>query len=63
MRQVVDVLAADTSNVVSNGTITNETTLRENPDLIRRMVSASLCKIQYTMEHPYVAFEICFDYV
>jgi NitT/TauT family transport system substrate-binding protein len=57
------ILVADYLNLVSNGIITNETTLRENPDLVRRMVGATLRGIQYAVEHPREAFEICFDYV
>jgi NitT/TauT family transport system substrate-binding protein len=57
------ILVADYLDLVSNGIITNETTIKENPELIRRMVSAILRGIQYTVENPQEAFEICFNFV
>jgi len=57
------ILVADYLELVSNGIITNETTLRENPDLVQRMVSAILRGIQYTVENPEEAFQICIKYV
>jgi NitT/TauT family transport system substrate-binding protein len=57
------ILVSDYLDLVSNGIITNETTLRENPDLVRRMVSATLRGIQYAVEHPEEAFQICLKYV
>jgi NitT/TauT family transport system substrate-binding protein len=57
------ILVADYLDLVSNGIITNETTIKENPELIKRMVTAILKGIQYTVENPQEAFEICFDFV
>ncbi len=57
------ILVADYLDLVSNGIITNEITVLENPDLIRRMVGATLKGIQFTVENPYDAFEICKKYV
>ena len=57
------ILVADYLDLVSNGIITNEITLRENPDLVERMVSATLKGIQYAVEHPEEAFEACFKFV
>jgi NitT/TauT family transport system substrate-binding protein len=37
--------------------ITNETVLKENPDLVRRMVEGMLRGIKYTDTHPNEAFE------
>ena len=54
---------ADYLDLVSNGIISNEITIKENPDLVRRMVSATLKGIQFTVEHPQEAFEICKIYV
>ena len=56
-------LVSDYLDLVSNGIITNETTIKENPDLVKRMVSAVLDGIQYTVENPQEAFEICFKFV
>lgn len=47
----------------SNGLITNQTTIQENADLVRRMVQATLRGIQYTIEYPEESFEICKQYV
>jgi len=57
------ILVSDYLDLVSNGIITNETTIRENPDLVKRMVSAALKGIQYAVEHPEEAYEACFKYV
>lgn len=57
------LLVSDYLDLVSNGLITNEITLAENPDLVRRMVSATLKSIQFTVENPEEAFLHCFKYV
>jgi NitT/TauT family transport system substrate-binding protein len=49
--------------LVSNGLITNETTLAENPDLVRRMVAACLKGISDTSANPDEAYEISKKYV
>ncbi len=57
------ILVADYLDLVSNGIITNEITIRENPDLVKRMVSATLKGIQYAVEHPEEAFEACYKFI
>jgi NitT/TauT family transport system substrate-binding protein len=60
----VNVIAvADYAHLVSNGLITNETTIRENPDLVRRMVQAVMRGIKFTVNHPDEAYDACEDYV
>ena len=60
----VDVLrVADYIQLVSNGLITNEITLEENPDLVARMAEATLSGIRFTIAHPEDAFEISKKYV
>jgi NitT/TauT family transport system substrate-binding protein len=54
---------ADYVHLPSNGLITNEKTLEENPDLVRRMVQAVLLGIEDAIENPDKAFEIAKDYV
>jgi NitT/TauT family transport system substrate-binding protein len=57
------LLVSDYLDLVSNGLISNETTLAENPDLIRRMVSATMKSIQFAVENPDEAYQHCFKYI
>ncbi len=60
----VDVIqVADYMQLVSNGLITNEQTIKENPDLVRRMVQATMSGIRYTVTHRADAFEISTKFV
>lgn len=60
----VDVLrVADYVHLASNGLITNEATLAQRPDLVRRMVQAILQGVADTLQDPEAAFEICKKYV
>ncbi len=49
--------------LASNGLLTNEDTIKNNPELIRNMVHAVSRGIAYTLEYPDEAFEICKKYV
>lgn len=60
----VNVLSvADYLPLVSNGLLTNETTLKENPDLVKRMVAATLKGIKDAQQNPEEAYTICEKYV
>jgi NitT/TauT family transport system substrate-binding protein len=60
----VDVVrVADYLKLVSNGLITNEATLRDHPDLVKRMVRAMLKGIQATVDNPDEAYTISEKYV
>ncbi len=60
----VDVIAvADYAHLVSNGLLTNETTIANHPELVRGMVEATLSGIRYTIAHPEDAYEIAKKYV
>jgi NitT/TauT family transport system substrate-binding protein len=54
---------ADYVTLASNGIITNEATLRDDPDLVRRMLRAMVRGLQDTLDDPAAAFEICKSYV
>jgi len=54
---------ADYAPLVSNGLITNEETLAENPELVRAFARAFLKGLADTLEDPDAAFEICKKYV
>ncbi|MDM8532723.1 ABC transporter substrate-binding protein [Anaerolineales bacterium HSG25] len=49
---------SDYIDLVSNGIVTNETVIKENPELVQRMVRASLRGLQYTIDNPDEAFDI-----
>lgn len=55
--------AAEMTKMVGNGMVTNEAMVRENPELVERMVRAFVKSIRYTAENPEEAFEICKKYV
>ena len=57
------LLVSDYLDLVSNGLITNQATLEENPDLVRRMVTATMKSIQFAVENPEEAYQHCFKYV
>lgn len=60
----VDVIrVSEYYNMVGNGLITNERTLSEQPDLVRRMSAGFVKAIAYTINHPEEAFEICHHFV
>jgi putative riboflavin transport system substrate-binding protein len=62
--QSLDIIyVADYANLVSNGLITNEKTIREHPDLAQGMVRAALRGVAYTVEHPDEAFAISLKHV
>ncbi len=61
--EVTTLWVSDHVELVANGLVTNEKTLRENPELVRRMVGAMLQSIQYTAAHPDEAYEISKKYV
>jgi len=54
---------SDAVDLVANGLITNEKTLQDNPELVKKMVRATLLGIEYTVAHPDEAFEISKKYV
>jgi NitT/TauT family transport system substrate-binding protein len=60
----LDVIrVADYVSLASNGLITNETTIKENPELVRKMTQAILHGIADTLANPNEAFEISKKYV
>ena len=61
--EVVLIPVADYASLVSNGLITNEETLREQPELVRAFVRAFLRGLTDTLDDPDAAFEICRKYV
>jgi len=60
---VAELRVADFVQLASNGLVTNEKTLAENPDLVRRMVKAFVQGLEYTIAHPDEAYEISKKYV
>jgi NitT/TauT family transport system substrate-binding protein len=60
----VDVIqVSDYIDLVSNGIITNDKTVRENPELVRKMVRATLRGLKDTLDNPDEAFNVCRTYV
>ncbi|HEX9091839.1 MAG TPA: ABC transporter substrate-binding protein, partial [Anaerolineales bacterium] len=61
--QIDEIKVRDYAHLVSNGLITNEATIKQNPDLVRRMNQAILKGIADTIANPDEAFQICLKYV
>jgi len=61
--QIDEIRVSDYMQLASNGLITNETTLQQNPDLVRRMVQATLHGIADTIANPAEAYKISQEYV
>jgi NitT/TauT family transport system substrate-binding protein len=57
------IQVADFVQLASNGLITNEATIADNPDLVRRMNQATLRGLADTLADPDEAFEISKKYV
>lgn len=57
------IYVADYAHLVSNGLVTNEKTIAEQPELVRAMVAALAEALQYTIDHPDEAFEISQQFV
>jgi NitT/TauT family transport system substrate-binding protein len=54
---------ADYVTLASNGIITNEATLRDDPQLVQRMLRAFVRGLQDTLDDPEAAFELCKNYI
>jgi NitT/TauT family transport system substrate-binding protein len=57
------IKVGDYINLVSNGLITNEETIAQQPELVRGMVRALMRGLQDTLDDPDGAFAICRQYV
>ncbi len=61
--EVDTIRVADYVSLASNGLITNEQTLRENPELVRKMVQAVLKALEISINDPEGAYSVSMDYV
>jgi NitT/TauT family transport system substrate-binding protein len=61
--KIDEINVKDYAHLVSNGLITNEITISQNPDLVRRMDQAILKGIADTIANPDEAFQISLQYV
>ena len=57
------IKVSDIMQLAGNGLITNETTLKQDPDLVRRMVKATLMGLRDTIANPDEAYQISAKYV
>lgn len=60
---VTTIPISDYVSLVGNGIITGDQVMEESPQLIRDFLSATLKAIQYTVENPEQAYEICKEFV
>ena len=57
------IRVADYVTLASNGLLSNETTIANDPQLVKSMVEAVSRGISYTLAHPDEAYQICEKYV
>ena len=60
---IVLIPVADYATLVSNGLLSNEKTLEEQPELVRAFVRSFVRGLSDTLDDPNAAFEICRKYV
>ncbi len=60
---VTVIYFSDYLDLVSNGLVTNEETIENNPDLVLSMVRALNRGVQFVIENPDEAFELSLEYV
>ena len=60
---LTELRVADYVHLAANGLITNEKTMAENPDLVRRMVAVFLHGISDTIADPTAAYQTSLSYV
>ena len=60
---VTEFRVADYASLASNGIVTSEMTIAENPELVRGMVGAFLKGVEYAAANPDEAYEISKKYV
>jgi NitT/TauT family transport system substrate-binding protein len=56
--EINEILVADYVQLASNGLITNEKTIAETPELVKRMVSVLVRALEYTIANPDEAYEL-----
>ena len=61
--EVNEIRVADYVNLASNGLLTNEKMLAENPEMVRAMIAAFLRGIDYAAQNPDEAYEISKKYI
>lgn len=61
--EITTLEVGDYLRMPSNGLVTNEDTLANDPDLVRRMVRGLLRSVAYSLANPDEAFEIALDAV
>jgi NitT/TauT family transport system substrate-binding protein len=61
--EINEILVKDYVNLASNGLLTNEKTIAENPELVRGMVTAFLRGVEDAANNPAEAYEISKKYV
>lgn len=54
---------SDFVQLASNGIVTNETTIANNPELVQAFIGAVLKGVEDTIRDPDAAYLLCFDYV
>lgn len=62
-REINEIRVSDHINLVSNGIITNEKTIQNEPELVRKVVQSFLKGLRETLADPQRALDIALEYV
>ena len=61
--RITEIHAWDYFPLVGHGLITGAAQIAKSPDLVKRMVQATVSGMNYTLKHPDDAFAICLKYL
>ncbi|MBO8127310.1 MAG: ABC transporter substrate-binding protein [Firmicutes bacterium] len=62
-QEITVIPADDYFDLVGHGVVAGEKIIKENPELVRKFVDATIKGMRYALDHPEETFEICKKYI